>query len=100
LNTCARIKESLQKQAFRVITKYAYRSSKAGLNILTKGMAAEWQGLIAIAMAPGWCKTDLGGADAPIDPADSVRDQQIIYAKLTSADSGRFIDAQGATVAW
>jgi len=79
---------------------YAYRSSKAGLNMLTKGMAAEWQDIIVIAMAPGWCKTDLGGAEALLDPADSVRDQQQTFKLLTTADSGRFIDLQGQTVAW
>lgn len=79
---------------------YAYRSSKAGLNMLTKGMAAEWQDVIVIAMAPGWCKTDLGGADALLDPADSVRDQQQTFESLTAADSGRFIDMHGRSVPW
>jgi NAD(P)-dependent dehydrogenase (short-subunit alcohol dehydrogenase family) len=79
---------------------YAYRSSKAGLNMVTKGMAAEWPDIIVIAMAPGWCKTDLGGADALLDPADSVRDQQQTFKSLTATDSGRFIDMHGQTVPW
>ena len=79
---------------------YAYRSSKAGLNILARGMAAEWQDLIVIAMSPGWCRTDLGGPDAPIDPVDSVRAQQALFARLGSADTGRFIDMDGETVPW
>ena len=81
-------------------SSYAYRSSKAGLNIMAKGMAEEWQDLIVIAMAPGWCKTDLGGAEALIDPADSVRDQQATFLGLTPEDSGRFIDMEGNTEAW
>ena len=79
---------------------YAYRSSKAGLNMLAKGMAAEWRDIIVIAMAPGWCKTDLGGADALLDPADSVRCQQETFESLTSADSGRFMDMHGQSVPW
>ena len=79
---------------------YAYRSSKAGLNILARGMAAEWPDLIVIAMSPGWCRTDLGGPDAPIDPVDSVRAQQALYSRLGSADTGRFIDMDGETVPW
>jgi len=79
---------------------YAYRSSKAGLNMLAKGMAAEWRDIIVIAMAPGWCKTDLGGPEALLDPADSVRDQQETFRFLTTADSGRFIDMHGQTVPW
>lgn len=79
---------------------YAYRSSKAGLNMLTKGIAAEWRDLIVIALAPGWCNTDLGGADAPVDVTASVRDQHALFARLTRADSGRFIDRFGETVPW
>ena len=81
-------------------SSYAYRASKAGLNIITKGMAAEWEDIIVVAMAPGWCRTDLGGALAEIDPADSVRDQQDTYARLSPADSGRYIDMNGETVNW
>lgn len=81
-------------------SSYAYRSSKAGLNIMTKGMAEEWSDIIVVAMAPGWCRTDLGGVDAEIDPADSVREQQATYERLTQGDSGRFIDMHGETVPW
>jgi NAD(P)-dependent dehydrogenase (short-subunit alcohol dehydrogenase family) len=81
-------------------SSYAYRSSKAGLNMLARGMAAEWPELIVIALAPGWCDTDLGGAGAPLSVAASVRDQHELFARLTAADSGRFIDRFGATVPW
>jgi NAD(P)-dependent dehydrogenase (short-subunit alcohol dehydrogenase family) len=79
---------------------YSYRSSKAGLNMLTKGMASEWPELVVISMAPGWCKTQLGGSDAPIDPVDSVRDQQLLFARLQAEHSGRFLDRFGDDVAW
>jgi NAD(P)-dependent dehydrogenase (short-subunit alcohol dehydrogenase family) len=79
---------------------HAYRSSKAGLNMLTKGMAAEWQNIIVVSMAPGWCKTDLGGEFAEVDTVESVRDQLRTYEKLTLTDSGRFIDRFGETVPW
>lgn len=79
---------------------YAYRSSKAGLNMVTRCMAAEWPELIVVAMAPGWCRTALGGADAPLDPADSVRDQQQCFERLGLSDSGRYLDQYGQTVPW
>jgi len=79
---------------------YAYRSSKAGLNMITKGMGEEWTDVITIAMAPGWCKTDLGGSDAPVETAASVRDQQRLFPQLTQADSGRYMDVNGDTVPW
>lgn len=79
---------------------HAYRSSKAGLNMLTRGIAVEWPDIIVVSMAPGWCRTELGGPDAVVDPVDSVREQQRTFAGLTAADSGRFIDRYGETVAW
>jgi NAD(P)-dependent dehydrogenase (short-subunit alcohol dehydrogenase family) len=81
-------------------SSYAYRTSKAGLNMLTTGMASEWSDITVISMAPGWCKTDLGGADAPVEAVDSVRDQQALFPRLTIADSGRFVDVCGDNVPW
>ncbi len=79
---------------------HAYRTSKAGLNMLTKGIANEWRDLIVISMAPGWCHTDLGGTGAPIDPVDSVRAQQLVFDKLTAEHSGTCLDRFGEPVAW
>lgn len=79
---------------------HAYRTSKAGLNMLTKGIANEWRDLIVVSMAPGWCRTELGGGEAEIDPAESVAAQIRTFDGLTAADSGRFLDRFGATVAW
>jgi NAD(P)-dependent dehydrogenase (short-subunit alcohol dehydrogenase family) len=79
---------------------HAYRTSKAGLNMLTKGIANEWRDLITVAMAPGWCRTELGGEEAEIDPGDSVRAQLQTLAALTADHNGQFIDRFGAPVAW
>jgi NAD(P)-dependent dehydrogenase (short-subunit alcohol dehydrogenase family) len=79
---------------------HAYRTSKAGLNMLTKGIANEWRDLVVISMAPGWCQTDLGGTSAPIDPVDSVREQQLVFDQLTAEHSGICLDRFGEPVAW
>ena len=79
---------------------YSYRTSKAGLNIMTKGFGNEWPDIISVAMAPGWCRTELGGAGAEIDPVDSVRMQIKTIGKLTQEHSGCFIDRFGDTVPW
>lgn len=79
---------------------HAYRTSKSALNMLTKGIANEWRDLIVVSMAPGWCKTELGGDEAQIEPADSVSAQLKTFARLSPGDSGKFIDRFGATVAW
>lgn len=84
----------------RLGQSHAYRTSKAGLNMLTKSIANEWPDLITVAMAPGWCKTELGGEGAQIDPDDSVRAQLQTFAALDHSHNGQFIDRFGATVAW
>jgi NAD(P)-dependent dehydrogenase (short-subunit alcohol dehydrogenase family) len=45
----------------------AYRVSKAGLNALTRVLAADEarHGILANTMCPGWVRTDMGGAAAP-----------------------------------
>ena len=77
---------------------YSYRASKTAVNMISKGMANEWRDIVCVAMAPGWCQTDLGGMGAEIPPADSVAAQLDTFGKLTTEDNGRFIDRFGATV--
>jgi len=84
----------------RMGQSHAYRTSKAGLNMLVRSIANEWRDLIIVAMAPGWCKTELGGQEAPIEPEDSVRAQLETFIRLSASDSGRFLDRFGAEVAW
>jgi len=79
---------------------YSYRISKAGLNVMTKGFGNDWPDIISISMAPGWCQTELGGAGAQIDPADSVREQIKTIERLTRAHSGCFLDRFGRPVPW
>ncbi len=79
---------------------HAYRTSKAGLNMLTRGIANEWRDLIIVSIAPGWCKTELGGEEAEIDPAESVRAQLQTFARLNASHSGQFLDRFGDQVAW
>ena len=79
---------------------YSYRASKSALNIVAKGMSNEWKDIIVVALAPGWCRTYLGGAEAEIDPMDSVADQQKMFESLTETDSGKFLDRFGNEVPW
>lgn len=79
---------------------YSYRSSKAALNMVAKGFANEWPDIISIAMAPGWCQTELGGEGAEIPPAESVTEQIKTLDRLTREHSGCFIDRFGEAVPW
>ena len=81
---------------------YAYRSSKAALNMVTKGLSVELanQGFTVISMAPGWTQTDLGGTSAQWPVAESVANQLKVIAGLTAQDNGRFVNLQGNSVPW
>ena len=79
---------------------YSYRASKAALNIISKGMSVDWQDLTVIALAPGWCKTYLGGEEAEIHPDESVENQQEMFEKIVSNNSGMFLDRFGKEVPW
>ena len=79
---------------------YSYRASKSALNIISKGMSVDWKDLTVIALAPGWCKTYLGGDEAEIEPAESVEQQQEMFESITVEDSGKFLDRFGKKVDW
>ena len=79
---------------------YSYRASKSGLNILSKGMSIDWKDLTVIALAPGWCKTYLGGEEAEVEPNTSVSDQQLMFESIKPEDSGKFLDRFGDEVPW
>ena len=52
-------------------------------------------GVTAIAVNPGWMRTEMGGERAELDPADSAAGILDVAARLTPADGGRFIDWDG-----
>ena len=79
---------------------YSYRASKSALNIISKGMSVDWNDVTVIALAPGWCKTYLGGDEAEIEPAESVEQQQEMFEGSAAKDSGKFLDRFGKEVAW
>jgi NAD(P)-dependent dehydrogenase (short-subunit alcohol dehydrogenase family) len=79
---------------------YAYRASKAALNAGWRSLALDHRGVIAVVLHPGWVRTDMGGAGAPVERSDSVAGMRRVIAKLTPAESGRFFDFQGTELPW
>lgn len=79
-----------------------YRISKAALNMLTKNQAVSYthDGIIAVAMHPGWVRTDMGGSGAPLAPRDSVAGMLKVIDSLKEKDNGRFIGYDGQPRSW
>jgi NAD(P)-dependent dehydrogenase (short-subunit alcohol dehydrogenase family) len=72
-----------------------YAASKAALNMFTRALAREAEGVITIAVHPGWVQTDMGGKQAPLLPVESVRHLRALIARLTPADNGQFFNYDG-----
>jgi NAD(P)-dependent dehydrogenase (short-subunit alcohol dehydrogenase family) len=81
---------------------YAYRTSKAALNMVTKSMAHDLKGrrIIVAVFHPGWVKTDMGGPQALLPPKASVSSIRAKIATLTAADSGKFFNYDGKPLPW
>ncbi|MEM9408818.1 MAG: SDR family oxidoreductase [Acidobacteriota bacterium] len=81
---------------------YAYRSSKSAVNQVTKSLALdlEHQGIKAVALHPGWVRTDMGGPHALIDAPESVTGMRRVIASLSAEQSGAFLNYDGTTIPW
>ena len=82
--------------------RYAYRTSKAALNMLTRS-AGEWyqkRGIILVSISPGWTRTEMGGPKATNLAEDSVKGVRNVIAGLTMADTGKFFNFNGQIFPW
>jgi NAD(P)-dependent dehydrogenase (short-subunit alcohol dehydrogenase family) len=86
----------------RALQTPSYAVSKAALNMVTRLTAAELgaRGIIVISMNPGWVKTDMGGAHAPLEAQAAVAGMLSAIDALKLDDGGRFLDYTGADVPW
>jgi NAD(P)-dependent dehydrogenase (short-subunit alcohol dehydrogenase family) len=78
---------------------YAYSTSKAALNMLTRAMAAELKpnGICVVALSPGWVKTAMGGPNALISAERSAAAIAKTIAGLTLKQTSTFMGRDGNT---
>ncbi len=79
---------------------YAYRCSKAALNMGARKLAYDDPALTVLLLHPGWIKTDMGGPEAELDVADAARGLVRRIADAAPEDSGSFRTWSGERVAW
>src|SRR5262245_45417164 len=81
---------------------YAYRTTKAALNMAMVALASDLRrrrvrvGLLC----PGWVRTDMGGPNATLAVEDSVRGLRARIAELDDARSGTFYSYRGVPKPW
>ncbi|MHA3701285.1 SDR family NAD(P)-dependent oxidoreductase [Jatrophihabitans sp. YIM 134969] len=79
-----------------------YRASKSALNQLMRSFAARHPDdpRTLLLMAPGWVRTEMGGADAGLSVEESSRG--VVSTIEANAGHGglQFLDHRGATVPW
>jgi NAD(P)-dependent dehydrogenase (short-subunit alcohol dehydrogenase family) len=79
-----------------------YRASKAALNSFTRSFAARHKdkGLAVLSLHPGWVKTDMGGPNAAIDVATSVKGLADVVERAQKDRKDGFFDYKGETLPW
>ena len=80
----------------------SYGMSKAALNMGVKKLSSELKerGIAIVALHPGWVQTDMGGANAPLQPADSIRGMLQVIDGLRVAKTGHFLNYAGNELPW
>jgi NAD(P)-dependent dehydrogenase (short-subunit alcohol dehydrogenase family) len=81
---------------------YAYRMSKAALNMASRSLAADLKSehFASVVLHPGWVKTDMGGAEAPLAVEGAVASLVRTIDGLTPEDSGKFLSFDAHEIPW
>ena len=81
---------------------YIYRSSKSGLNQVVKSLSIDLKayGITVVSLHPGWVKTDMGGANAPVSIDESVEGMIRVIETTDITDTGKFLNFHGRELPW
>lgn len=81
---------------------YAYRCSKAALNMATTKLAADLHpdGIAVMAFHPGWVRTDMGGEEADLTVEESAHGLVALICRAGMADTASFRTHDGQPVGW
>lgn len=81
---------------------YAYRMSKAALNMASRNMAHELKGskILSVALHPGWVRTDMGGPDGRLTPQEAVASMITAIDGFGPKQSGGFFNLDGKIAPW
>ncbi len=77
-----------------------YRTSKAALNMGVRSFFWRHQAHPVLAVAPGWVRTDMGGASADFDVETSCRNVANAIEKHSAQPGNRFVNYDGTELPW
>ncbi|KAG8276039.1 hypothetical protein J6590_073550 [Homalodisca vitripennis] len=71
---------------------YPYRSSKAALNAITRSLSLDLKSdnILVMSLHPGWVKTDMGGAQAPLTTETAVTAIVDLLSSVGAEHNGGF----------
>jgi len=79
---------------------YAYRMSKAALNMFHKSFSIDYPNILSLVLHPGWVQTDMGGKDAHITTEVSVNGLLSVIESTSLKESGSFYNYNGQKLPW
>lgn len=79
---------------------YAYRTSKAAFNQVSKSLSIQLKGdnIIVAPIHPGWVQTDMGGPNAPIDTKTSVENMIRTFENVKPDEAGLLLNYDGTVI--
>jgi NAD(P)-dependent dehydrogenase (short-subunit alcohol dehydrogenase family) len=82
--------------------EYSYCMSKAALNMASRILqnALKEEGIKVLALHPGWFRSDMGGANAPITPSAAAEQVVQLVLNPPGLDGPIFVAPNGDTLDW
>ena len=77
----------------------AYCISKTALNMLTQQLTAALPEVMVNSMCPGWCRTEMGGSDAPRTPDEGADTLTWLALEAPHTLRGKFVKER-AVIPW
>nr|XP_028595146.1 uncharacterized protein LOC114601797 [Podarcis muralis] len=80
----------------------SYRCSKTALNMLTRCQSLEYKddGILCVALHPGWVKTEMGTEKAELTVQESVQGIIQVLSSINEEKNSRLVDWEGRIVPW
>ena len=72
------------------------------MNMVMRSLAIDLapRGITSAVVNPGWVRTDMGGTNATLTPAESVARLRRLIDDLGPTQSGKFFNHDGREYAW